>query len=261
MIGVLLTWNPGKWPTDVEEREHYVARSKSDFGESWSVSNRKKIPEGTPAFLLAQGKYRGIVAGGRTTGEVFDGRHWLDGRKKANYVMVEFSEWIPLIDNLPTPFLEDSVPTVNWKPQNSGQILEDREVVSIDSLWTQHLDSLGIGYVRQPEEPDASEGFPEGTFKQVPVNRYERNRRARQRAIEIHGLDCKGCGFNFQTTYGKLGKDYIEVHHVVPISQIKVGYEVNPETDLVPLCANCHAMVHREKPPLKPEVLRKRLNM
>jgi len=30
-----------------------------------------------------------------------------------------------------------------------------------------------------------------------------------------------------------------------PISQTKGTHEVNPKTDLVPLCANCHAMIHR----------------
>ncbi len=45
--------------------------------------------------------------------------------------------------------------------------------------------------------------------------------------------------------YGNIGEGYIEVHHLNPISQTEGSHKVDPTTDLVPLCANCHAMIHR----------------
>ena len=42
-----------------------------------------------------------------------------------------------------------------------------------------------------------------------------------------------------------LGKGFIHVHHIVPIHTIGKGYKVDPSTDLVPVCPNCHAMLHR----------------
>lgn len=44
----------------------------------------------------------------------------------------------------------------------------------------------------------------------------------------------------------KLGKDYIEVHHIKPISEIGSEYVVDPEKDLIPVCFNCHSMLHRK---------------
>jgi 5-methylcytosine-specific restriction endonuclease McrA len=38
---------------------------------------------------------------------------------------------------------------------------------------------------------------------------------------------------------------YIQIHHIKPVSEYEG--EVDPETDLVPLCANCHAMAHRRR--------------
>lgn len=259
MRGILLTWNPERWPIDPQERTELETQYKSNFLGRWSTGGTLNVPIGSPAFLLAQGKRPGIVASGFTRSDVFQDANWEGRRTQTNYVEVDFDEWIPLDVRLPKSELLVGAPTVKWNPRASGTSFDEQGVKDVEVLWTEHLDALGIGYVRQPEEPSMSEGFPEGAFKQVPVNRYERNRHARQRAIEIHGLDCKGCGFNFQAAYGSLGKDYIEVHHIVPISEIKAGYSVNPETDLVPLCANCHAMVHRENPPIKPEALRKRL--
>jgi hypothetical protein len=86
----------------------------------------------------------------------------------------------------------------------------------------------------------------EGTLSYYYGKRYERDAINRKRAIEIHGTTCKVCCFNFEEVYGERGKDFIEVHHLNPLSNFD-GVEViiNPETDLVPLCANCHRMIHR----------------
>jgi len=37
---------------------------------------------------------------------------------------------------------------------------------------------------------------------------------------------------------------YIEVRHVVPVSQLGDDYVVDPKDDLIPLCPNCHAVAH-----------------
>lgn len=97
------------------------------------------------------------------------------------------------------------------------------------------------------EEGINAELLKEGQVIEYYVKRYERNPQNRKRAIEIHGLNCVVCGFNFEKVYGERGKDFIEVHHVNPISTIKEEIEINPETDLVPVCSNCYRMIHRRK--------------
>jgi len=75
---------------------------------------------------------------------------------------------------------------------------------------------------------------------------YERSRKNRARAIEIHGTSCKACGFDFNSVYGAdHARDFIEVHHVRPISELS-GDTVDPVVDLIPLCSNCHSMAHRD---------------
>src|SRR5215217_783509 len=75
---------------------------------------------------------------------------------------------------------------------------------------------------------------------------YERSARNRALAIEKHGTSCKVCGFNFDKVYGSEYADsYIEIHHLKPLA--KYEGEVDPATDLVPLCANCHRMAHRRR--------------
>lgn len=79
------------------------------------------------------------------------------------------------------------------------------------------------------------------------TTKYERKASNRNAAIEIHGTKCFGCGFDFEEHYGQRGAGYIEIHHIKPLSEIDEEIEVNPETDLIPLCSNCHRMVHRVK--------------
>ena len=50
---------------------------------------------------------------------------------------------------------------------------------------------------------------------------------------------------SFEEVYGEIGKHFIEVHHLIPISERGGDYVVDPVNDLIPICSNCHSMVHR----------------
>jgi len=99
-----------------------------------------------------------------------------------------------------------------------------------------------------PDEVEADKKYSEGKTRQVKVNSYERNQLARQECIEHFGLNCQVCDFNFQEKFGELGENFIHVHHIIDISTIGKEYSVNPKTDLIPVCPNCHAMLHKQKP-------------
>jgi 5-methylcytosine-specific restriction protein A len=64
------------------------------------------------------------------------------------------------------------------------------------------------------------------------------------------------CGFDFEKSYGEIGKGFIHVHHKVDIATIGKSYQVDPINDLIPVCPNCHAMLHTEKPAMDIETLR-----
>lgn len=97
--------------------------------------------------------------------------------------------------------------------------------------------------------------FPEGRIKYDTHKRLERNKRlidiAKRRFVERNGsLFCEVCGFNFEAKYGEIGKDYIEAHHSLPVSEMKENHRSKVE-ELVMVCSNCHRMVHRRRPWLR----------
>lgn len=123
---------------------------------------------------------------------------------------------------------------------------------------------LGIGPVGEDalldEEAFVASLDEEGREIYSISKRHERSRSNRALAIQIHGKRCKACSFDFDEFYGSIAQGYIEVHHLLPVSMMSVPSVVDPRTELVPLCANCHRMVHRRWPPYSLGELRNQIN-
>jgi 5-methylcytosine-specific restriction protein A len=103
--------------------------------------------------------------------------------------------------------------------------------------------------------PDENLISVEGAIATVKVNKYERDATARLICISHHKPICKVCRFDFFKAYGMIGEGFIHIHHLVPLSLIGRAYVVDPIADLVPVCPNCHAMLHRRNPPFSIEEL------
>ena len=126
----------------------------------------------------------------------------------------------------------------------------------VEILWTfEGNQGQAYSFVDSPEQVPRGE-YREGAVRQVLVNTYERVRLARQKCISYYGLSCSVCGLRFEDRYGTLGVGFIHVHHLVPLSELGSEYELDPIKDLRPVCANCHAMLHRRRPPVSIEALR-----
>jgi hypothetical protein len=80
--------------------------------------------------------------------------------------------------------------------------------------------------------------------------RVERNPRAAKAAKQIHGYTCQVCSFNYEIVYGELGHNYIEAHHLTPLSELPLNQSIklSAKDDFAVLCSNCHSMMHRERP-------------
>lgn len=136
---------------------------------------------------------------------------------------------------------------------NDGNEADDGRIVA---LWASRAAAAITAIL--PLETDAMDGedtspevggLPEGAKTRIEVNRYERDRRNRAAALAIHGYNCKACDLDMGERYGAVAVGFIEVHHVTPVSEVGDGYIIDPATDLIPLCPNCHSVAHRRSPP------------
>ncbi len=104
--------------------------------------------------------------------------------------------------------------------------------------------------------PDSLSIATEGARRLVFVNSYERSHKAREDCKRIHGTTCIACGFDFGAAYGTEFHGYIHVHHLRSLADINEEYVVDAKADLVPVCPNCHAVIHSRNPPYTIEEIR-----
>jgi 5-methylcytosine-specific restriction enzyme A len=178
-------------------------------------------------------KVLGIPSGKRTGHESMNILHFvgLRGKHKGLFKGYSMLGAIQTLEQKNSDFavIVQSLTRVKNKMESSQEL---EEVIRVD------IDS---------EDAEDESYYKDGAILEYYGKRYERNPKNRKAAIQIHGLSCVVCKFNFQKVYGKRGEDFIEVHHVNPLSTIGKEASINPETDLVPVCSNCHRMLHRRK--------------
>lgn len=158
--------------------------------------------------------------------------------------------------NIPAPERKDGK-GFNWwnvpfwgerRPEGDYWILRPELQEALREIDAEEASSIEIS-IPEEIEFDSHEVLYEGTIKQIFVNSYERNRGAREQCVKYYGTRCVVCGFDFQKTYGEVGREIIHVHHLKPLSDIGEEYRVDPINDLRPVCPNCHVVIHRKKPP------------
>jgi 5-methylcytosine-specific restriction enzyme A len=247
----LFTWNPKNWPwLHLTESIQEIQRT-GKTSQRWVCRSHKKVKIGDQAFLIRLGvEPKGICASGTVVSNSFEDVHYSDPTKVANYVMIEFDVILNPKEQPLLSFyqLRDELPDQIWAPESSGNPIKPEMVEELESRWLRFLDTNGLLPNLPTLNPQGTQGNDEGASYEVTLTKYERDKNNRDQCLRIKGYTCKGCGINFERTYGPIGREYIHVHHLTPISSMGVR-KIDPVKDLVPVCPNCHAMLHKRNPP------------
>jgi hypothetical protein len=131
-------------------------------------------------------------------------------------------------------------------PKRTDEILDFLDEVFLLVAQRRRADAL------DDAEAPVDVAFPEGRLLERRHFARERSRALTRLAKEQarasgRALDCWVCGFNFAQFYGAHGEDYIEAHHIVPVSELDENSTTRVE-DLALVCANCHRMLHLRRP-------------
>ena len=253
----LFTWNPKQWAWEdlaVRAEENLLGIVVS---EPWSChANSKRIKAGDRAFLIRLGEEpKGIIASGWISSDPKLGTHWNEVKaalgKKTFFADCEWERLLnpdvvePLrLSELKTGKLAD----MHWTPQSSGVQILDEITAELEEKWAAHIGKSQLAIVVSDVELAAMEGA-----ERISLVRHRKReqplREAKVAQVKKTGngkLKCEvpKCGFDFEVVYGRLGRDYAQVHHLKPLAD-----RTNPSQtkldDLVVVCANCHAMIHR----------------
>jgi 5-methylcytosine-specific restriction protein A len=285
MTAIILVWDPDEWNDWTYPAVLQEVAETGRFLASWNVGRHVEIASGAEAWLVLQGRHgRGLIGhgvivserpapraqtpnsdfpdsmtpgtdlpdsatsatgaaaatAGGSGGTGGTGGSGGSGGDEPRYVRVAFDSLLPAGDQIPPGVLREAGPGIDWAAlHGSGVTIEPAAEPLLRGLWSE--------FGPQPADPTepVPGTVPAAAVSRVEVNRYEHSPDARRACIAHHGTSCAVCGFSFEIAYGEIGNDFIPVHHLVPVSQLGSNYELDPVTDLVPLCANCHAMAHR----------------
>ena len=195
----------------------------------------------------------------------WEAEHMSNGEKKSITLIVDTKEYSAVVEKREERIRLYWNSTLKYAIFGGPQNLESRKNNTVDSFIPEKyfafekLDSVtyslervnGIELDRRAvyltKEGEEEKSYIEGRRRVYYTSRYERKPECRNAALRIHGYKCSVCGFDFEAVYGDLGKEYIEIHHKKPLHSLDEEIEVNPVTDLAPVCSNCHRMLHRRK--------------
>lgn len=221
-----------------------------EVNRSWRSLEAKLVPDNFAGALLAtmassdpqmRQTYRSLAAFAIQSGVRFEVR--------INGTQCDISRDLP-----PGPWSRIEFSASKLTDAEGEQAARENE--SFASLFLSLLFALIPTEDRTPGDYHQSGGLPEGAKTRIEVNKYERSSANRAACLAACGTRCRGCGLDMAERYGPIAAGFIEVHHVTPVSRMGEGYLVDPLKDLVPLCPNCHAIVHRTDPPMTVEELR-----
>lgn len=228
--------------------------------ESWKVRGNTTTIPGADAWLLLRGSHGGgLIGHGTVASEPYadNGREDGDGEDDSDgdgplYLDIAVDGLLQWGEAIPAAILTERVPGARWDVDQASAVeIPPEHEAAVRFLWAE--------YAPVPADPTTPPPgtLPENALTSAAINRYEWEPHSRNACIDHHGTNCSACGFSFEAVYGDIGKGFIEVHHIVPVSLVGEDYELDPLTDLVPLCPNCHAMAHRRQPvPYTPAELR-----
>ena len=240
MTAVLLGWDPVRseaWQPDYQA----AAAGASDAGffrVVWDVSaSAENLEPGSDAWFAVPGERAGIAGHGVVVSAPY-GAAGPEGDPGLVLVDLDIDVLLPAGEQLLLTFLPPEL-AVAW-PEGGGALVLDRSTEEdLRHAWARNIRCA----------LSAAPGLLPGSLPQLALrwsltNRWESDPDAARICFAHHGPACSACGFDAEAVFGTEGGAVMQVHHIVPSRLVGDGYELDPVTDLVPLCANCHAMAH-----------------
>lgn len=254
MSAYLYTWNPNRWHWADQAEAIYRVNNGDPYEMYWSCGNTKKIVVGDIFFLMKLGvEPKGIIGCGYISSSPYSLPHWDEDKASEGKTALRTDLLFKSLSEdpiIPLSVLSRRFPDFRWTPEAGGLTIPDSIA---NEIFPEIQESPIFGF--GPESPITVKLYAEGKIRTVTTKTYDRSTHARQACIEHFGYNCIVCKFNFEDAYGDVGRGYIEVHHLRQIADVGEEYLIDPVRDLRPVCANCHRILHKRRPPLAIEDL------
>ena len=232
MSGIWLSLNQGN--SDYETR--FESKAKAELLKSAkAISSVLPKPEG---FARGPIKLQATTAFGKAyeQGAVLSKRYPLAGfeLQELSVLKADFLKILKIYQAVPiAAAIDPSIVSV------SEQVLNDEDLFQDEA-------NAATSAVVLPVPPDSIKPPPK-TGSASKRATYARDPDVAAIALVASGFKCELDTTHKTFTSKKTGKQYFEVHHLVPLAQQKklTTASLDVHTNLFSLCPNCHAAIHR----------------
>lgn len=132
----------------------------------------------------------------------------------------------------------------------TSYLLDDEDDAFQKAIQDPTLNELILDNKKEPEQPN-----------QYLVTAHKRNAKLAAQAAIQSNYNCEFDNSHESFTSGATGKPYVEVHHLIPISQSKnFNVSLDISENLIVLCPNCHRKIHFSEDETKKAIVRKFFN-
>jgi 5-methylcytosine-specific restriction protein A len=238
----LYTWKPSKFAWDIAFAKEQIQRQ--GFYETIWGTKRTNLSIGDHFFLIKLEKNKGIMASGIISGLPYPAPERNTGY---NVVPLRFDAIQDVDEDYITLEELQSLGDTNWTTQSEGIIIDPKTAEKIELRWNQIINRSYSEDFSLPGLPAVISGI-EGGRRTITVTAVERNPANRAACLAHWGDSCVACGFNFGKEYGSKAEGYIHVHHHNLLAE-SGEILTDPIHDMSPLCPNCHAVAHLNRPP------------
>jgi len=258
MTGALLGWDP-VWPEAWQPDYHAaaaVASASGFFRAVWDISPAAGwLQPGSDVWFAVSGERPGVAGHGVVVSAPYgaaDPQGSPDGGQ--HLVDIDIDILLPLGDAVPLADLPPEIPGLFPEPGAAAGLSRDTGE-DLRRAWSRSAANGRTG------SPDPLPGaLPQPAVRWTLTSSYERDPDAARVCRAHHGPACSVCGLDPEAVFGPEGAGVLQVHHIVPPRLLSDSYELDPVTDLVPLCPTCHAVAHSGFPdPYTPAELRRLL--
>jgi 5-methylcytosine-specific restriction protein A len=143
----------------------------------------------------------------------------------------------------------DNPPTLSAFLKDIQAILELYESIS-KSIGKKFIeqDQIAEQLALSGELPKVDASGIDGAIRIYYHKKTESRQRNSKLAKDIKaelGSTCQGCGITLSSVYGNIGTDFVEAHHLTPLSLApKEGAQLTVK-DFAVLCPTCHRIIHK----------------
>lgn len=255
MSGALLGWDPVRpeaWQPDYSAAAAAAAEN-GFFRAVWDISPAAGgLEPGSEVWFAVSGAFPGVAGHGVVVSAAYTEAAPGDPQDRPLLVDVDIDILLPLGEPVPLDGLPREA-AVRF-PEPGGVALLGRSTAEdLRRAWSRGAGGTGSG-------GPLPGSLPQQALRWSLASRFEHDPDAARICLVHHGTACSVCGLDPEAVFGPEGAGVLQVHHVVPPGILTAEYELDPVTDLVPLCPTCHAMAHNRFPdPYTPAELRRLL--